>query len=220
VIWWLLQSFLHGAEVGVPFRTVADLPSPAARFACSPHVSGKNGGHDISLRQFARQGVHLYGQLESAAGTIVRFSDDLEKRLAIADSAFDVKFKPMLDAYIASAGIDAPADDRPPYDTLLPPTITELDLDAAGIRSIIWATGYRLDFGWVDLPIFDEWEYPRHVRGVTTHAGLYAVGLPWLHSEPSSLFAGIGADAAHIVEHIVRREQSGHGHRAATSSPE
>ena len=220
VIWWLLQSFLHGAEVGVPFPTVADLPSPAARFGCIPHLSGKNGGHDISLRQFARQGVHLYGQLESAAGTIVRFSDDLEKRLAIADSAFDVKFKPRLDAYIAAVGIDAPADDRPPYDTFLPPTITKLDLDAAGIRSIIWATGYRLDFGWVHLPIFDEWGYPRQVRGVTTHSGLYAVGLPWLHSEASSLFAGIGADAAHIVEHIVRREQSGHGHRAASSSAE
>lgn len=51
-------------------------------------------------------------------------------------------------------------------------------------------------------------------------ATMYAVGLPWLHSEPSSLFAGIGADAAHIVEHIVRREQSGHGHRAAASSAE
>ena len=92
--------------------------------------------------------------------TIVRFSDDLEKRLAFADSAFDVKFKPMFDAYIAAAGIDAPADDRPPYDTFSPPTMTELDLDAAGIRSIIWATGYRLDFGWVDLSIFDEWGIP------------------------------------------------------------
>ena len=57
-IWWLLQSFLHGAEVGVQFPTVADLPSPAARFACNPHVSGKDGGHDISLRQFARAGMH------------------------------------------------------------------------------------------------------------------------------------------------------------------
>ena len=220
VIWWLLNSFLHGAEVGVPFPTVAALPSPAARFDCIPHVSGKNGGHDISLRQFARQGVHLYGQLESGAGTIVRFSDDLEKRLAFADSAFDVKFKPIFDAYIAAAGIDAPPDDRAPYDTFSPQTITELDVDAAGIRSIVWATGYRLDFGWVDLPIFDEWGYPRHVRGVTTHPGLYAVGLPWLHSEPSAAFAGVGADAAHIVEHIVRREESVHGHRAATSSAE
>ena len=55
-IWWLMQSFLHGAEVGVKFPTVEDLPTPAARFECNPHVSGKDGGHDLNLRQFARQG--------------------------------------------------------------------------------------------------------------------------------------------------------------------
>jgi putative flavoprotein involved in K+ transport len=64
---------------------------------------------------------------------------------------------------------------------------------------------YQLDFGWVDLPVFDEWGYPRHLRGVTTHPGLYAVGLRWLHTEPSSVLADVGADAAHIVEHIVSK---------------
>jgi putative flavoprotein involved in K+ transport len=71
----------------------------------------------------------------------------------------------------------------------------------------VWATGYRLDFGWVDLPVLDEWGYPRHTRGVTTQPGLYAVGLPWLYSQPSAVFAGVGADAAHIVEHIAGRQQ-------------
>lgn len=70
--------------------------------------------------------------------------------------------------------------------------------------SVVWATGYRLDFGWVDLPVLDQWGYPKHVRGVTTYPGLYAVGLPWLYSEPSSVFAGVGADAAHVVDHIAR----------------
>jgi hypothetical protein len=57
----------------------------------------------------------------------------------------------------------------------------------AEIGSVVWATRYRLDFGWVDLPVFDESGYPRHTRGVTTHPGLYAVGLPWLHSLASSV---------------------------------
>jgi putative flavoprotein involved in K+ transport len=205
IIWWLLQWFLHGAEVGVRFPTVADLPSPAARFGCDPHVSGKDGGHDINLRQLARQGVHLYGRLESATGATVRFSDDLDARLAFADRRFDEEFRPMFDGYIAAAGIDAPPDDRPPYDDFMPTTATELDLDAAGVGAVVWATGYQLDFGWVDLPVFDEWGYPRHLRGVTTHPGLYAVGLRWLHTEPSSVLAGVGADAAHIVEHIVSK---------------
>jgi putative flavoprotein involved in K+ transport len=203
-IWWLLQSFLHGAEVGVKFPTVDDLPTPAARFACNPHVSGKDGGHDINLRRLAREGVHLYGRLEAIDGTTVRFSDDLAERLRFADTRFDQEFRPLFDAYIGAAGIDAPPDDRSPPDGFVPATSTELDLERAGVRSLVWATGYRLDFGWVQLPVFDEWGYPKHVRGVTTCPGLYAIGLPWLHSEPSSVFAGVGADAAHIVEHLAR----------------
>jgi len=205
VIWWLLQCLLHGAEHGVPFPTVETLPSPAARFACIPHTSGKDGGHDINLRQFARRGIWLYGKLESADGTAVRFSDDLEQRLTFADTEFDNRFRPMFDAYIDATGIDAPPDDRQPPDNFLPSTATELDLDAAGVGTVLWATGYRLDFGWVDLPVLDEWGYPHHVRGVTSHPGLYAVGLPWLHSQASAAFPGVGADAAHVVEHIVHR---------------
>jgi putative flavoprotein involved in K+ transport len=205
VIHWLAQTFLHGAEVGVPFPTVAQLPSPAARFACDPHLSGQDGGHDINLRQFARNGIRLYGRVESAGGATVHFTDDLDQRLAFADSGFDKELRPLFDAYIAAAGIDAPPDDRPPYDTYAPETVTRLDLDAAGVASVVWATGYTLDFGFVDLPIFDEWGYPRHERGVTEHPGLYAIGLRWLHSEPSSVFAGVGADAAHIVDHLASR---------------
>ncbi len=202
-IWWLAEVFQHGAEVGVPFPTVAQLPSPAARFDCDPHVSGQDGGHDLSLRAFARRGIRLYGRVDSASGSVVRFSADLADRLAFEERAFDQEFRPLFDAYIAAAGIDAPPDDRAPYDTFTPTTATHLDLDAAAVTTVIWATGYRLDLGWVDLPVFDEWGYPRHERGVVEHPGLYAVGLRWLHSEPSSVFAGVGADAEHIVNHIV-----------------
>jgi putative flavoprotein involved in K+ transport len=203
IIYWLLNSYLHGAEVGVPFPTVADLPTPAARFACIPHVSGVDGGHDIDLRRMARDGVRLYGHVEGADGSVVRFTDDLAQRLTFADTGFDQEFRPLFDAYIAAAGIDAPPDDRPPRGTYVPPTATELDLDAAGITTVLWATGYRLDFGWLDLPVLDRWGYPRHLRGVTEHPGLYAVGLPWLHSEPSSAIAGVGADAEHVVSHLA-----------------
>jgi putative flavoprotein involved in K+ transport len=209
IIWWLLETFLHGAKHGVPFPTVDDLPTPAARFACNPHLSGTDGGHDIQLRQLARRGMHLYGRLESIEGATARFSDDLAARLTFADRQFDEEFRPLFDAYISAAGIDAPPDDRPPPDDFTPPSVTELDLTRAGIASVIWATGYGLDFGWVDLPLVDEWGYPKHVRGVTEHPGLYAVGLPWLYSEPSSVFAGVGADAAHVVEHLAKhREQA------------
>jgi putative flavoprotein involved in K+ transport len=207
ITWWLMQSFLHGDEVGVHFPIVTDLPSPAARFGCNPHLSGKDGGHDINLRRFASRGIHLYGGVAAIEGTLVRFTADLADRLSFADRKFDDEFKPLFDKYIAAAGIDAPPDDRPPPDGFVPPVVTALDLDRAGIRTVLWATGYKLDFSWVDIPVFDEWGYPRHVRGVTEQPGLYAVGLPWLHSEPSSVFAGVGADAAHVVGHIAEQRR-------------
>jgi len=139
----------------------------------------------------------------------VRFTDDLADRLVFAETQFDKLQRRLIDNYIAAAGIDAPPDDRPPPgDQPAPATSTELDLGSAHIGSVVWATGYRLDFGWVDLPIFDEWGYPRHSRGVTIHPGLYAVGLPWLHTTGSSVFGGVGADAAYIVEHIAGRRES------------
>jgi putative flavoprotein involved in K+ transport len=203
LIWWLYQCLVHGAEVGVPFPSVDDLPTPAARFACNPHLSGTDGGHDISLRRFARQGMHLYGALEAIDGSIASFSDDLAARLHFAETGFDEELRPLLDAYITAARIDAPPDDRPAPERFTPTTPTQLDLERAGVASVLWATGYRPDFDWVRLPVFDAWGYPKHVRGVTIHPGLYAVGLPWLHSEASSVFAGVGADAAHIVDHLV-----------------
>jgi putative flavoprotein involved in K+ transport len=204
--WWLLQVVQHGAEVGV----VVKPPPPAGRFAGNPMVSGQGGGHSIDLRQFARDGIHLYSRLESADGTRVHFGHDLAERLVFAETQFDKQYRLLFDAYIAAAAIDAPPDDRPPPDSsYVPATSTELDLAAAGIGSVVWATGYQLDFGWVDLPVLDEWGYPRHTRGVTIHPGLYAVGLPWLHSIASPVFAGVGTDAAHIVEHIVDRRGAG-----------
>jgi putative flavoprotein involved in K+ transport len=105
VIWWLMQSFLHADEVGLHFPTVEDLPTPADRFGCNPHLSGKDGGHDINLRRFARHGMRLYGRLEAVDrnGTAAHFTDDLGERLSFADRHFDEEFRPLFDGYIAAA---------------------------------------------------------------------------------------------------------------------
>ena len=78
-----------------------------------------------------------------------------------------------------------------------------MDLKAAGITSVIWATGYRFDFGLVKVPVLDEDGYPIQTRGVTRYPGLYFVGLPWLHTGKSGLVSGVGDDAAHIVADIT-----------------
>lgn len=87
------------------------------------------------------------------------------------------------------------------------PEIDELDLRQANVNSVIWATGYSFDFSMVHLPIFDADGYPIQERGVTDYAGLYFVGLPWLHNAKSGLLFGVSEDAAYIASHIVEREQ-------------
>ena len=85
--------------------------------------------------------------------------------------------------------------------------ILELNLQSAGITSIVWATGYKFDFSLVKLPTFDEDGYPLQNRGITEYPGLYFIGLPFLHSGKSGLLHGVGDDAAHVVEHIGSRVQ-------------
>jgi putative flavoprotein involved in K+ transport len=85
--------------------------------------------------------------------------------------------------------------------------ITELDLQAAGITTIIWAIGYEFDFSWVDLPILDSDGYPVQKRGVTDRPGLFFVGLPWLYKQKSGLLVGVGQDADYVAS-VIAAERS------------
>ena len=86
-----------------------------------------------------------------------------------------------------------------------PPIRSELDLGEADITTIVWATGYRLDFSWIAVPgLFDDYGYPRHKRGITRYPGLSFLGLPWLHTEASSLPLGMETDAPHVMEQLTR----------------
>lgn len=199
---WIFEVMSRGAEFGIAPRTVDKLPDPRARFACNPHLSGKNGGHDINLRRLAADGVTLLGRFASAAGDRVRFADDLAQNLAGADRFFDERFRPDIDRLIEAAGIDAPPDERVPFG-FEPPAVPEVDLHAAGIGTVIWASGYRLDLGWVHPADLDEMGYPRHTRGVTGVPGLFFLGLPWLHTMGSSILVGVGADAAYLAQQIA-----------------
>ena len=205
LFYWLVQVGVHGSEYGVPPVGVEQLPSPAARFACNPLVSGANGGHDIHLRSLGRRGVHLHGHLEAIHGNELVFTDDLAERLTAVESGFGQRMQPVIDAYITAAGINAPPYEPSPLDEWAPGGPARLDLGEAGIGSIIWATGFQLDFGFLDIPVLDPWNYPRHIRGITEYDGLYAVGLPWLTGQSSALLTGVGRDAAYIAQHIAAR---------------
>jgi putative flavoprotein involved in K+ transport len=204
--YWLLEVNLHGPDYGINGLQAAQLPSPAARFMCNPLISGNDGGHTIRLRDLGRRGVRLHGHYEETDDGAITFSDDLAARIALTESAFRQRMQVMLDEYIAAAGVEAPAAEPVPALDWQPSSSgARLDLGAEGITSVIWSTGYGLDFGFLDIPVLDEWHYPRHSRGVTEVPGLYAVGLPWLTRHASSTVAAVGMDAEYVAGHLAGR---------------
>ncbi|MEV8041862.1 NAD(P)/FAD-dependent oxidoreductase [Arthrobacter sp. NPDC080082] len=206
VFYWILQLNLHGPAFGINGLQADQLPSPAARFMCNPLISGNGGGHSIHLRGLGRRGVRLHGRFEGTDDDGLVFSDDLPARLALVETGFRERLGRMVDAYIAAAGIDAPPAEPMPADDWLPADSgTRLDLEAEGVTSVIWCTGYGLDFGFLDVPVLDEWNYPRHSRGVTAVPGLYAVGLPWLTKHLSATLSVVGDDAEFVAGHIAGR---------------
>ncbi len=197
--WWL-------NDLGWFDETVDKLPSPKAKFEGSQHLTGKNGGYDLNLHQFAREGVVLLGRLRDVHHYKVVLHSDLKENLVNADKlASDLKTA--IDEYIDKKGFKVPrGPDRPElrdgYDA---ESMLELDLKSAGIRSVVWATGYSFDYAWVDLPVFDEDGYPIQKRGVTKFPGLYFLGLHWLHTGKSGLLFGVGEDAEYVASAIASR---------------
>ena len=204
VMWWVNQ-------MGGYDRTLDQLPSPAARFTCHPDLTGKDGGHEINLRQLAREGVVLLGRLQEVKGSHAILAPDLEENLDRAD-ALATQLTHAIDDFVRRTGMDVPVESMTenPTSEWVQPTepILEVDIYAAGISTVIWATGFQLDFGWVHVPVFDEAGSPLHQRGVTSSPGLYFLGLPWLYKEKSALLFGIGEDAAFLASAIAARDYS------------
>jgi putative flavoprotein involved in K+ transport len=190
-------------EMGIVNRTADQLPSPKAKFMGSLQGSGKDGGHSINLHQFAKDGVVLLGHVQGIDGDRIILTPDLHENLANADKS-EAEFIKQVDGFIEKTGLDAPTETLPELrDGYEVDVITALDLKAAGINNIIWATGYKFDFSLVKLPVFDDDGYPVQKRGVTEYPGLYFVGLLFLHTIKSGLLFGVGDDAAHIVSAIT-----------------
>jgi putative flavoprotein involved in K+ transport len=166
------------------------------------YLTGRDGGRDIDLRRFALEGMQLHGRLVDVSEGKLVFKDDLAGNLDAADRVYN-GICGLIDKHIADKGIVAPEGTH--YSSLWTPgeTATELDLKAAGITSIVWATGFRSDWSWVDLPIFDGSGYPTHKRGVTTMDDVYVLGLPWLYTWGSGRFVGIARDAAYLTDRIA-----------------
>jgi putative flavoprotein involved in K+ transport len=195
VVDWLAEMDYYDMPVGRhPLRE-------GVRDNTNHYVTGRDGGRDIDLRRFAAEGMQLYGLLKGLDGNVLRFAPDLASNLAHADSIYN-GINASIDKFIAQRGLAAPPASvyEPVWN--VPEERESLDLAAAGITSVIWCIGFQPDFSWLEAPVFNGRGHPVHVRGVTAQAGLYFLGLPWLHTWGSGRFSGVARDALFLAEQI------------------
>ncbi len=180
----------------------------AARERTNHYVTGRDGGRDIDLRAFARDGMRLFGRAVDGDATTVRFAPGLTGLLDAADEVYN-SINASIDRWIEAQGIAAPPPST--YAPVWQPDgeALELDLAAAGVTSVVWCIGFRPDWSWLQVPVLGPSGHPEHDRGVSAVPGLGFLGLPWLHTWGSGRFASVGRDAEHLaarlVEHLDRR---------------
>ncbi|MGH8779381.1 flavin-containing monooxygenase [Paraburkholderia sp.] len=168
-------------------------------------VSGARGGHTVDFRRLAHQGITLVGLTRSFDDGIATFEADLAENIARGDENY-LSLLDAADAYAVRNGLDLPDDPDvriiPADPECVTHPILELDLAGAGVTSIVWATGYAVDFSWLQVDAFDDKGKPKHQRGVSKEPGVYFLGLPWLSRRGSAFIWGVWHDAKHIADHI------------------
>lgn len=171
-------------------------------------VSGAYGGYTVDFNRLGARGITLLGRAGDYRGGVIHFAGDVKENIARGNRNY-LSVLDEADAYIARNGLDFPEEPdarktHPDPDCVTNP-ILELDLHKAGITTIIWATGYALDFGWIKFDAFDEKGRPAHERGVSKVPGLYFLGLPWLSRRASAFIWGVWHDADYVAGHIADR---------------
>ncbi len=192
-VWWL----------GVLNKWDAEAPPDTKHVTIA--VSGANGGKTVDFRRMAAAGMTLVGRTNGFSDGKMTFAPDLAANLARGDADY-LAVLHQADAWALRNAVDLPPEPQahiigPDPDCVTTP-ILSLDLAAAGITSIIWATGYAPDFGWLQVDALDEKGRPRHQRGVSTEAGVYFLGLPWQARRGSAFIWGVWHDAKHVADHI------------------
>lgn len=171
-------------------------------------VSGAYGGHTMDFRRLAAQGITLLGRAGAYSDGLLQFAPDLKANIEAGDRNY-LSVLAEADAYVKAQGLDLPEEREahvlgPLPDCVLNP-VASLNLKEAGITSIIWATGFALDFGWIKMDLFNPDGRPRHTDGVSEVPGLYFVGLPWLSCRGSAFIWGAWKDAERLAGVIAAK---------------
>jgi len=202
IFWWLERT-------GRLARTIDEFADPAAaRREPSLQLVGRNNGgaHEgnLDLAVLQSSGVVLAGRLESLEGDRATFRDDLPDTTAGADERMH-RFLQAVDQHIADAGLGAevwPAT-RLPSIPLRAPSVGKISLRSEGIRTVLFATGYRPDYSWLRLPLTEPDGTIRQCRGVTSAPGIYVVGQRFQHRRDSAFIDGARHNAHAVVSHLT-----------------
>jgi putative flavoprotein involved in K+ transport len=171
-------------------------------------VSGAHGGQTVDFRRFAERGMTLVGRAGPFEDGVMHVAPDLERNIAGGDASY-LSMLDAADAYVAENNLDFPEEPDARLIPALPACVVdpilELDLADSGITSIVWATGFAIDFSWLKADTFDASGRPRHEKGVSMVPGLYFLGLPWLSRRASPFIWGVWHDAEYLAGHIAAR---------------
>jgi len=195
ILWWL-------DRIGSLDRTIDQVPDPdGARTEPSLQLAGTDDGRGLDLDVLREAGVRPVGRLRALTDTKAEFADDLADTVGAAQRRLD-RMLAAIDAYANGVG---GRPDRPPA-IHVPATPSAIDLRRAGIGSVVWATGYRPWYPWLDVPVLDADGYIRHSRGVTGVPGLYAIGLRFQYRRNSTFVDGARHDASYLAEEIAEQK--------------
>ena len=167
-------------------------------------ITGVSGGYDVNVRRMAADGIRVLGRVRGASDGTLAVASNANEVLDQADETY-VGFVTAA-RQLAAANPDLElAAEEPAESAELSGTVPELealDLRHENVAAIVWATGHEYDYGWLQAPVLDDRDRPVQQRGVTRVAGLFFLGLHWMHTIKSGLFSGVGSDAEYLAEHM------------------
>lgn len=198
VMWWLDAAGILD-ETADEVRDLA-----ASRRQPSLQLAGRPDRSTLDLPALQERGVRLAGRLSCVDGSRVSFASDLVAQTTAADARL-ARLLQRLDIFAARTGLASEVGEREPLRPFRWPVPgpETLDLDAEGIRTVVWATGFRRRYPWLKVPVLDPHGEIRHRGGVTPLGGLYVIGLGFLRRRKSSFLDGVGRDAIELTAHLT-----------------
>ena len=195
VLWWMDASGVWDQR----YDEVPDLPR--ARQLASPQLVGTPERTTLDINALTAMGVELVGRVATVRDGEMLFSGGLRNVIALAD----LKMDRLLNTFDAWAGQNTEVKPPERFEPTRVPDSKRLRLDLRGgeVRSVVWATGYRPDYSWLDVPVVDGKGRLNHDGGVVDSPGLYALGLPVLRRRKSTFIHGISDDARDVIDHLA-----------------